>query len=222
MKKKVLAIILALVMILGVATVAYAATGAETGGAVEIRTGFTITPPCEEDCDDDDCDNCNFYWNNSPVGDLWFGTHDLGHTDAMPSIYRTAGDPTSGGRFTGVTVRHALPMTDPGNGDPWGARNVAVSINEFTLNGAGAVEGKVGFILDFNAEGTNVMAGTAPTQVAGTTLQATAPGAVTVLNVNENTYFQAVWSGNIQQGYVAAPQVGLYQATLTWFEVNGI
>ena len=219
MKKKLIALFLALVMILGVTTVAYAATGAETGGAVEIRTGLIITPPCVDDCDDDDCDS-DFYWNNEPVGDLWFGTHDLGHTDAMPSIYRTAGDPTSGGRLTGVTVRHALPMIDPGNGDPWGARNVAVSISTFTLNGAGAVEGKVGFILDFNAEGTTQMAGAAPTQVAGTTLQATAPGTVTVLNVNANTYSLAVWSGNIQTGYVAAPQVGLYQATLTLYEVT--
>ena len=216
MKKKVIALTLTLVMILGVTSVALASesSSATSGGAVQIRTDFTI--------DDDE-----FEWNGETVGDLWFGLHDLGMRDAMDSRLRVDGDPASGGRLTGVNVRHALPLTNPGNGDPWGARKIAVSIGTFTLDGAGALEGKEGFVLDLEKHGSTAEPVAAydldskHLSLTGTGgLRATDTGTRTILDtIDQNVNIQAVWSGKLHGNYTPAPTIGEYQATITWWEI---
>lgn len=222
MKKKVITIVLAMVMCIGLTSIALASEvqSGTSGGSVRIRTDFRI-------------DDEEFEWNGETVGDLWFGVHDLGMRDEMPSQLRIEGDPASGGRLTGVQVRHALPLTQPADeNEPWGVRRVAVSISTFSLDGAGATEGKAGFILDLNkyepASSAEPVAAynmeerhlsLAGNDLITGGLRANSGTRTILNNIDQNVNIQAVWTGRIHGNYTPAPTIGNYQATITWWEI---
>ena len=199
MKKKLIALILTLAMILGVSAVALAIDQLETGGSVEIETGIIIQPPP---------DDWQLYGH--PVGDLCFGLRPLGHTDPMRSGHTGENDVLNGpGMYTGFRIINAL---EPTASQPW----VTVSIEEFVLVNSTTV-GKFGFELQFTNPRMHTDHGedfddsgllTPWIYAFGDPANMTTP-------IPAGNTFNAAWSATMSN-YVAAPTSGLFQAVLEW------
>jgi len=237
MKKRTLAIVIALALAIGVAT---AALAAETDGSIIFESGDVVINepgsesecgccpkccPCEAECEGEcDCDcpcecTCpeeygNYFFRLGVDNDLYFGSHELTVYGTFDSANKPERDSPQSGEEGYTTDAGQFTGVEVINYSAAPAK-IGVEITGFTVGGSPTLAGAE---LTLMVEAATALGGGTPyTQEDEVKLSGSS---TKILSVNSGRAVKAVWSGLLET-LPGTAKPGKAQATLTWTDITG-